>query len=145
MNKNFKKLNTIALIVIWALYCISLKLPVFSSLGWGEMRGLGILLMGWLGFVLELSSTAYVSWYANLFFIYISIQTFRGKKTSISHLFMLLLASGSFFPMKMLRDEAGGSYVTVSHNLGFYFWISAIVLLSTLVFINLIMSSNRNN
>ncbi|KOS61679.1 hypothetical protein FJQ98_17820 [Lysinibacillus agricola] len=85
------------------------------------------MLMGWLGFVLELSSTAYVGWYANLFFIYISIQTFRGKKTSISHLFMLLLATGSFFPMKMLRDEAGGSYVTISHNLGFYFWISAIV------------------
>ncbi|UPM55563.1 hypothetical protein [Gottfriedia acidiceleris] len=86
-----------------------------------------------------------VSWYANLFFIYISVQTLRGKKTSISHLFMLFLAIKSFFPMELMLDEAGNTSIVTKHKLGFYFWFSAIVLLSTLVFINWRFFRKRNN
>ncbi|MDR7240534.1 hypothetical protein [Neobacillus drentensis] len=142
MRKDFKKLNTITLIVIWALYCISLMLPALTTATGDKFGGLNILLIGWLGIFAGMMSAA--SWYANPFFIYISVQTFKGKRTGISHLFMLSLAIIAFFPMVMMLNEAGDTAVVTEHNLGFYFWVSAIVLLSTLVFINWILCRNRN-
>ncbi|PEJ54382.1 hypothetical protein CN692_20000 [Bacillus sp. AFS002410] len=144
MIRDFKKVNTIALIVIWALYCISLMLPALTTSNGEKIGGFNILLIGWLGVFAGMMSVA-ACWYANLFFIYISIQTLRGKKTSISHLFMLLLAIRAFFPMEMMLDEGGETYIVTEHNLGFYFWFSAIVLLSTLVFINWRLCRNRDN
>jgi hypothetical protein len=141
LRKDFKKFNIIALIVIWTLYCISLKFPALTTANGVKFGGLIILLTGWLGIFVMMESAA--SWYANLFFIYISVQTFKGKKTGISHLFMLLLAIRAFFPMKIMLDEAGSTSKVAEHNLGFYFWVSAIVLLSTLVFINRRLSTNR--
>ncbi|MET3193770.1 hypothetical protein [Bacillus sp. OAE603] len=143
MKKELKKFNTIALIVIWALFCISLKLPALTTASGDKFGGLVMLLIGWLGILAGMMST--VSWYANLFFVYISIQTLRGKKTSISHLFMLLLAILPLFPMELMLDEGGTTSIVTEHNLGFYLWFSAIVLLSILVFINWRFIRNRNN
>ena len=135
MKKNLKVLNKIALIIIWTIYCISLMLPAFTTADGDRAPGIMLVLMGGLGvFAGQLAST--LSWYANLFFFYISVQTFRSKKTSISHFFMLLLAFRSFFPWVMLLDEAGNTAVITNYDIGFYFWISSIMLLSTLVFIN---------
>ncbi|MDR7240850.1 hypothetical protein [Neobacillus drentensis] len=117
-------------------------LPALTTATGDKFGRLNILLIGWLGIFAGMMSAA--SWYANLFFIYISVQTFKGKRTGISHLFMLLLAIIAFFPMVMMLNEAGDTAVVTEHNLGFYFWVSAIVLLSTLVFINWILCRNRN-
>lgn len=109
-EKNSKVLNKIALPIIWTIYCISLMLPAFTTPDGDRAPGVMLVLMGGLGvFAGQLSST--LSWYANLLFFYISVQTFRGKKTSISHFFMLLLAFRSFFPWVMLLDEAGNTAV----------------------------------
>ncbi len=143
MENDFKKVNTIALIVIWAIYCISIMLPALTTASGDTFEGSIVFFIGWLGVFAGMKSN--VSWYANLFFIYISVQTLRGKKTSISHLFMLFLAIKAFFPMELMLDEGGNTSIVMEHNLGFYFWFSAIVLLSTLVFINWKFFRNRNN
>ncbi|MEH7157496.1 hypothetical protein [Neobacillus drentensis] len=143
MEKDFKKINTIALIVIWALYFISLMSPALTTASGAKFWGLNILLIGWLGIFAGMMSAA--SWYANLIFIYISVKTFKGEKTGISHLIMLLLAIRTFFPMELMVDEGGNTSIITEHNLGFYFWVSAIMLLSTLVFFNWRACRNRNN
>jgi hypothetical protein len=143
VRKDFKLFNTISLIVIWSLFCISLMFPALTTATGDKFGGLNILLIGWLGILAGMVSAA--SWYANLFFVYISVQTFKGKITGISHLFMLLLAIRAFFPMELMLDEAGNTATVTEHNLGLYFWILAILLLSTLVFINWRLCRNRNN
>ncbi|MEH7611990.1 hypothetical protein [Gottfriedia acidiceleris] len=140
MKKHFK---IITLIIIWALYFISLRFTALTTASEDKFGGLIILLTGWLGVFAGMMSA--VSWYANLFFLYISIQTLRGKKTSISHIFMLLLAIRAFFPMDLMLDEGGNTSKVAEHNLGFYLWFSAIVLLSILSFINWRMIRNSDN
>ncbi|MFC7371948.1 hypothetical protein ACFQPF_09675 [Fictibacillus iocasae] len=142
MSKNSNKLNTIALLVIWAMYCVSLMLPSLATANGDEFGGLSILLIGWMGL---LAGKVYAAgWYANLFFFYISVQTMRGKSTHISHIFMLLLTVTAFMRIVMPLNENGDTSVVTERNLGFYLWFSSIVLLSALGFINRTFRRNRN-
>ncbi|MED1865804.1 hypothetical protein P4V41_20285 [Fictibacillus nanhaiensis] len=142
MKKNLTVLNKVALLIIWTIYCISLMLPAFTTSDGDSAPGVMLVLMGGLGIFAGLLAST-LSWYANLLFFYISVQTFRGKETSISHFFMLLLAFRSFFPWVMLLDEAGNTAVITNYDSGYYFWISSIMLLSTLVFINWFLCRKR--
>jgi hypothetical protein len=109
-----------------ALYAICLALPGFYI---GETyepyNSAELLLIGWLG-----PLDAHFSWYANLTYG-LAILTIKKHKTSLIFSCIALLLALSFLMRdSIIVNEAGHSAKITAYGLGYFFWITAILLLT---------------
>ena len=116
----------IAIATSIVLFAASLKMPAFLFQSHEPVKGFTLLVFGWLGIM----TGDFLPWLANpayalaLTLIFLSWYRSALVVSGIA----LILALLSLLTREWMFDEGGGTFI-VGHGLGFYLWLTAILLL----------------
>lgn len=109
----------------FALWLLSLPFVGIALYGRDEgMRGLYILLIGWLS-----PLVMNFAWFANVFFIYAFLQILKGSSATKSSILACLIALDTFRLSRVLLDEGGGTAPVYGYGWGAVLWFLALNLI----------------
>ncbi len=125
--KNNLKINLTTLtnlsIILWIL-SLALNGLTLGYNGSEELRGLEILVMGWL------SPLAFnFAWYANVFYIYAIINLRSNEIVTLSPMIAIILCFDMFRLNEYMINEAGHTTIVYGYGWGAILWLLSIFLL----------------
>ncbi|GHT94426.1 hypothetical protein FACS1894116_08410 [Betaproteobacteria bacterium] len=107
------------------LWLVSLPLTVFSSFYGDELRGISILLFGWLGVLLP-----NIAWFSNAFFLYAFVKIQHGKPVFWSVISAITLSFTSFNAPLMPTLWAWDIHPIDAYGWGFVLWLLSLFMLA---------------
>src|SRR5687768_4983403 len=109
-----------ALLVSVGLWLVSLAMPALRTDG-GDMRGLAVLLTGWLGPI-----TFTFAWYGNLFWLAGAIFMARGHAPPPLAIVPGLFLAATCLLGVTVADDSGSYPATLAH--GAYLWLASFLV-----------------
>lgn len=125
-----KRNSTWIALVAAIVWLVSLGLPAVIAFepspdSIETIRGINILLTGWLG----IFYTGNLAWFANVLFIWAFVSLRRGRPTLALSWFAVLLSLTTFWMLEFPADEGGGKAWVFGYGWGALVWFSALFLL----------------
>lgn len=105
------------------LWCSSIFLPALATYN-KSIYGYEILVTGWLG-----PFKGEFSWYANIFFLFATIQLLKNKSIPLHSSYFAVILSANMFLFSDFLYEAGSTRPIYGYGIGSILWVISILLI----------------